>query len=264
MAQLYIKAAPKNSSKLLFTGRILPEFIKVSLGAPETQWKLPEQNIDMTFELTAKEGAITVECLVGNYDEKSHLFLAALRSYDHARAAVDLAAFATGRGLSVIFDHVTLPDGTTKHLHNQEEALAALSTSVVPNNGNYDAVMQMVIQDLRVSKALHDLIDSITTFHSAQTACARAVEALRHTMAPKLPRKKQWGVFKKNLRLETSYIEPITNLATGPRHGDHIHIPGREIKDIQQRAWIIMNRYFEFCKLGRKDPLPLDRFPVLT
>jgi hypothetical protein len=259
-------------SHFRFCGRVFPTILKASLRVPGTRWTLPEHNIDISLSLELNEGDLAVNCYVKDYSEEIH-FPMIMRAHDFARAAVDTLAFSTGAALTVIFETVTLPDGRIEALAIQEKDLAALSTAAHPlgkdpHGDNFDAfseIMQMVLAEPPLFRAMHDQIQSITVMHAAQTACLRCVETLRNYMSPDMEdRAKQWRALGDALRVEESYIQPLRDLSTGPRHGDPIHIPGPEIKDAQKRAWTIMNRYLEFRRLGAKDPLPTNRFPVLT
>lgn len=248
-----------------FKGRVFPAIFKATVFVPRTtHWKVPEDGIDISYRLELMEGNLTVTANVRNYSEKLH-FPMLMRAWDFARAAVDTLAFATGAGLTVFFETVTLPNGTIEQLATEEKELAALSTAVEQETCGFSDIMDMMLLELPISRAMHDLIQSITVLHAAQTSCARAIETIRNYMSPDTEdRKKQWRLMGDTLRFEYSYSEPLRNLSFGPRHGDPIYFPGPEVKEARKRAWTIMNRYLEFRRLGGKDPLPLDRFPVLA
>ena len=251
-------------SHFVLKGHVFPDTAKATLRVPGTQWILPEHNIDITYTLQLTEGNLAVNCYAKNYSEKIS-FPMLMRAHDFAQAAIDTLAFTTGWGLTFIFETITLPNGTIEVIAIQEKVFAELSTAVHPQSGDFDTVVNMVLVEPPLFRAMHDLIQSITVVHAAQTACLRAVETLRNYMVPTISdRKKQWKIFGDALRIEESYLKPVRDLSTGPRHGDPIHIPGSETKDAQKRVWIVMNRYLEFRRLGGKDLLPLDRFPLLT
>jgi hypothetical protein len=61
---------------------------------------------------------------------------------------------------------------------------------------------------------------------SSTITAARAIERLRHSVAPnETDRKKQWTRLGELLQLDKSYTKIIRETATGPRHGDPTHIP---------------------------------------
>jgi hypothetical protein len=59
-----------------------------------------------------------------------------------------------------------------------------------------------VFQDLRLSRAIRDLIDSISGPHLIPANCARAIETLRTVIVPKgIDRKRGWPMMQEHLRL---------------------------------------------------------------
>jgi hypothetical protein len=116
-----------------------------------------------------------------------------MRSLDIARAFVDLASFSTGIGLTILFDTLVDPDGNETRLLLQHPELGALATSVKniqkpekAEDNNYDRVARLVTTNYPVSRALHDLIDAIRETHVSPLVCGRAIEGIRHAMAPRL------------------------------------------------------------------------------
>jgi hypothetical protein len=59
-------------------------------------------------------------------------------------------------------------------------------------------------------------------------------------------------------------LQRITDGSRGPRHGDRGGVTGDGQRIAMQRAWTIMNRYFEFMKRGGEQPLPKAEFPTLA
>jgi hypothetical protein len=145
----------------------------------------------------------------------------------------------------------------------EQPQLAALVPSISASTAGYDAVLRLVIPEYPIFHALHDLAEAITQTHVAPTNCGRAIDGLRHAIAPSASRDEQWKTLRDNLQVEKAYLQIITDLSTGPRHGDPAHIPGPVVKDVVERTWIVMNRYFEFLKRGKR-PLPKSEFPTLT
>jgi hypothetical protein len=111
--------------------------------------------------------------------------------------------------------------------------------------------------------ALNDLIVSITLPHQASVNCARDVEGLRVLMVPATDRKQAWPIFQTNLNIDRAYREFVTDVSTGPRHGDRTWIPGTTVTEATKRAWIILNRFLEYRKRANQ-ALPLADFPLLT
>ena len=68
---------------------------------------------------------------------------------------------------------------------------------------------------------------------------------------------------RQNLRIEEAYLKFISTHATGPRHGDRVHIPPDITRELAMRSWVVMNRFLEFKKRGGA-PLPASEFPMLS
>jgi hypothetical protein len=111
---------------------------------------------------------------------------------------------------------------------------------------------------------LHDLIAGISMPYHARIVCARAVEGIRELMSkPNSNTKQAWQHFRDTLRLDRTYVDPITDISKDSRHGKFVHIHGDEENEIIPRSWRIMDRFFEFRKRGGVDSLPVERFPIL-
>jgi hypothetical protein len=119
-----------------------------------------------------------------------------------------------------------------------------------------------VSADLNLNFALRDLVSAQISPRLAPINCARAVEALRHLVAPNLKRNKAWATFRDNLNLDRTYTELLTGISVSHRHGEYIPVSNRDNAEIELRSWTIMNRYLHWRRHGRKR-LPLDRFPLL-
>jgi hypothetical protein len=187
-----------------------------------------------------------------------------MRAYDIAKAMIDLVSFSTGHGLLFVLETLTENEDCITSVVPQQPELGALATSVA-GHAQFNQVLQIVLSDPPLILALRDLIDAITLWHRAPTSCARAIEALRHSVARgEMDRERQWKIFNEALRLERSYLTNVMAHSTGPRHGDPAHIPGAVTRDVAKRAWIVMDRYLEFRKRGGNSPLPISDFPVLS
>jgi hypothetical protein len=86
---------------------------------------------------------------------------------------------------------------------------------------------------------------------------------LRHIVSPSTPKGQAWRHLRDALNISEPYLKLITDVSTGPRHGDPTHIPGDMTVEITRRAWTIMNRFFEYKKRNA-GALPLIEFPLLS
>ena len=248
-----------------FEGRVFPTTAGISMEtAPITGWRDAARGLTMDFKVQLQDGDIVVIIDVNKFNEAEHYLSVLMRASDTARAIIDLISFSSGRGLTLILERFIGPDGVVKTIEIGDPGLAAVSTAT-SGKDNFTEVMKFVVSDPPLYLALRDLVEAITQFHRAPASAGRAVEALRHSIAPnETDRRKQWQAFREALRVEKSYVDVITDNSQGPRHGDPTHIPGPITSDLAKRAWIIMNRYLEFRKRGGQQPLPLSDFPPLS
>jgi hypothetical protein len=253
-----------------FKGKVLPyeptAFVIDIKDLPSVTWHdtYTGQDLKITTRIDASIIDIEFDCQV--FEEKDFSsFL--MRAWDIARAAVDLSSFKLAWGLSVIIETLIKPDGTASTILPKMETLAQYSTALSLSNpkiNNFDICYRLLLGEPALFQAMNDLIVSITLPHHASVNCARAVEGLRVLMTNSaMDRKQAWPIFQTNLNIDRAYREYVTDVSTGPRHGDRAHIPGDVVNRTVERSWIIMNRFLEFRKRGNQQ-LPLSEFPLLT
>lgn len=252
-----------------FTGKVLPFFKQFTMVGPiQAKWK---DNIDPPTVLEV-QATLSISC--GNIDILCESNLPQTVEYDgqvHSRA-LDLAVavitsygFAKGLGLSAVLETVVKPDGILYNLHDYHPNLESLVTALrAQNDGGIDVnlVMQIVMSDPTVFVALTDLVQSLVMFKEVPLRCGRAVDAIRHHMAPRDDRKAGWPTIQDNLNLSETFLKYITEASKGPRHGDVRDSTFATSQEVLKRAWIVMNRFLEFKKRGDQK-LPLDAFPAL-
>ena len=219
--------------------------------------------LEPTCHLQIQNNVVTVDIDVQRF-EPTYFTPLAMRAHDTARAAVDLMSFSTGNGLTFLLELWVNPDGIVTPVAHIQSELGQLATATNSGTGFHDAIW-ILMSDPPLIIALRDLIDAITQWHQAPITAARAIERLRHNVAPdERDRKKQWKKLGELLQLAESYTKIIRDTAIGPRHGDPTHIPGTVTSEIAMRAWVIMNRYLEFRKRGGVVPLPISEFSLLS
>ncbi len=234
-----------------FTGRVLPAALRVSVpNEPTFNWKADDLGLDMAFRVRIQDGSIVIDCDVNKFDESAHLVPLFMRAYDIARASIDLAAFATGSGLTVVLETFTDPGGTSTPLAAQRPSLGARATAVQMGTADFGKLLQVVLAEPILSMALRDLIEAISSPHHAQANCARAIGALRPYFGPPGGSPESAGLaLRDSLQVSRAYLQRITQASTQT--------------DIIDRAWIVMNRFLEYRRRGGQ-PLPLSEFPLLT
>lgn len=218
----------------------------------------------MEFRLTIENGNITVDCNVENYEFDVHYTPILVRAIDLANASVNLAAFSMGLGATVILETSIEKNGDHRMIILRDRPLAQLCTCFSHENESYDVILEHVFSDLRISRAVRDLTESIAGPHLIPANCARSMETLRNLISPEaFDRKRGWVLMQEHLRLTEGYLKLVTDHGVGPRHGDHQYVPAENTRLIADRSWTIMNRFLEYKKRGGQ-PLPLDEFPILA
>jgi hypothetical protein len=256
--------------RVRFSGRIFPTGVNLSVADhPQINWHDDENDFDITFTTTIQNNVVTVDCDVSRYDPTLITALY-MRAFDLARATVDLAAFNSGYGFAVVFETFTSPTGETTPIGAYDASLAPLCTAyrmgvqpATEEENDFHKVLVIVSTDWRIFRALRHLIEAITLPHEAATHCARAIEALRHIIAPNEQPRQAWPKLRDALNISEDYLKMITDVSIAPRHGDPTHVPGKTTIEITRRAWKIMDRFFEYKKRN-VGPLPLVDFPLLT
>ncbi len=99
--------------KIRFSGRIIPAAFGVHINdLPVIKWKDADYEAEMIVKILDDE--VHVDCTVAKYDSLDDAYQAYRRAIDFAKATVDLAAFATGKALTVLLEKITEPNGLTR------------------------------------------------------------------------------------------------------------------------------------------------------
>jgi hypothetical protein len=223
---------------VIFLGKVHPDILQVSISDPPTvNWTAGDLGLEMAFKIKIERSDIRVECEVNRFDAADMLPIW-MRAFDLVRGAVDLVCFATGIGATVTLDRLINPEGVHSAILPQDKSLAALCTAFRPGgppNQDFNTVLHIVFKEPSLFMALNDLIVAITLPHHSPVACARAIERLRHIIAPGVPPKDSWESLRNNLRVEKDYLTFITGHSAGPRHGAPQHI-ARSAHGLLQQA----------------------------
>jgi hypothetical protein len=254
--------------KVAFLGRVFPICYQLNMAHPNPlEWIWEEENLVLRFDVRIEKSNTRIECTLDRFKPE---YLAEIhrRSLDIVRSAVNLAAFCSGVGYSVVFEHFVDDLGKQSVFSPQDPSLAGLCTSFSLDPGSaktpFGKMWDLVVTDPALFQALDDLIVSITLPHHSSVNCARAVEGLRHLIAaPGASASQAWEQMRDALRLDRSFLQLITDTSTAPRHGDRAYIPGATTTEVVRRSWIIMDRFLEYRKRGNT-PLPAADFPMLT
>lgn len=248
-------------SDIKFIGRVLPEACKISMQSPSINWKSKDAKLDTTFTVSIKESLVFVECKVNQYVASDFIMLFR-QAFDLSRACVDLVAFKTAKGLSVVLDSFVDPNGEHSLILPEDSNLSELCT--VFDLNNLDEIYKIILTEPPLFMAMNDLIASIIFPHHSPVNCARVIEGIRTLIAPTgIDKKRSWSYLHENLHIKSGYLKLITEHSKAPRHGERVYISGKITQEIVRRTWIVMNRFLEFRKRGNTQ-LPQSEFLVLN
>jgi len=154
----------------------------------------------MTFKVQIVNSVVSIDIEINKWDESEDLTRVYMRALDIARAAVDLCSFRDGIGLTVVLETLVTPDGTRSALLLQQSELVGLASSLqdktppaTADQNNFDKVLRHVITNPQLIRVVHDLTEVLSQTHISPIACGRAMEGIRHFIAPGLERKRGWG-----------------------------------------------------------------------
>jgi hypothetical protein len=252
-----------------FGGRVLPISQEFTMfGSLTVNWKdviEPDVTLEMSASISITRGIVDILCdsnLHGNANADGQVHL---RASDLANAVVNIYGFGKGVGLSVALENVVKPDGLKYTIEESKPDLAQFVTVLHPFKDarvDINPVLPIVLGDSTIFVALNDLVGSITRIQDAPMKCGRAVDAVRHAMAPADDRKGGWPAMRDKLNVTQPFLEFLTEQSKGPRHGDLKGGTFEINQEVLRRAWIVLNRFLEFKKRGDQ-PLPVQDFPVL-
>ena len=252
--------------RLVFFGRVLPEFINFSLPvSPPIRLQNPNSGLDVTCRVLTKNSAVQIDCESHGVYDFADIHC---RVYDAAKIPIDLECFALGVSLDLIIDRYIDRDSREYRLISRIDDLGALCTASDSfASGSFDSFAEMyhlVATDLDLYMALNDLIAAIRVPRHAVLGCARAIESLRNIVKePDMEVPAAWEKLRSVLNIHRSYLELIISNSVAWRHGDRVHISRETCHEIFVRSWIIMNRFLEYRKRGDTS-LPVNDFPALV
>lgn len=168
--------------KVQFIGRVLPEMVRISIPPQQDiEFKEPDLGIDVTFRLRINLSLVNIECQSADCLAGDTIPLLYIRAFDLARASINMIAFSTGTGLSLILDLCIKEDGIPSPVAAINPDLGKLCTAF--QGGISSSIYKMMIFDEPFYRAVNDLITAINTPHVSPQSCGRAMDGLKHLIA---------------------------------------------------------------------------------
>src|ERR1035438_8764756 len=145
------------------TGGILPAVIQISFtDIPQGKWEWTEEHLTLEFAVRIDKSKIEVECTLDRYQD-DYMVEIYRRAFDLARACVNVAAFATGFGVTVFFDTFVGPNGTSSALLFTNPNLVGECTAfkmdpaTLEERKTLEKVLSLVMSEPALFMALNDL-----------------------------------------------------------------------------------------------------------
>jgi hypothetical protein len=232
--------------KVHVIGRLFPSTVKFSIRSPPLELTSSTTGLPAGFKVTVQDSTINVECYLEKYGPERFTDIVN-GAYDYARTLINLIGFATGIGISVVFEYAILPDGELAPLMPITPELAPLCTAygLEPDRRNdLLSIIQILIADRDLYLSFNDLIDCLVTPHIALVNCARVIDSIRRKIAPGATNERRaWAAMREALNISEPYLKWISEESKGPRHADRSQVSATSQTEVTARAWNIMSRH---------------------
>jgi hypothetical protein len=166
----------------------------------------------VTFSFKIADSVVSVDYDASDIDGVAfnllHLF-----SYYYVRGILDAVSFAHAMPLTLILDMCTKANGERIPIRIEEPELSRLCTLSEAD------IIGLVEKERAILKHLHDLSCSLLNTLDTEANCAKAVEGFAQLLLPGEKAKQRWRQLQKDLNLTEAYVQFISELSTGPRHG---------------------------------------------
>jgi hypothetical protein len=224
-----------------------------SSGGPNT---FRETGVDgVKFSFSIDDSTVWIECESSDIDRVAFNLLHMV-SYCMVRGVLDAMSFAHALSMTLALDGCTKSRGKRVPLLIQEPELAKLCT--VP----HAEIIKLAGVERAILKHLHERNDALLHTLDSEANCAKAVEGFAQLLLPGSKAKQRWEKLRAALNLTESYVQPISDASTGPRHGAIEPQSPALISELRRRSWTVANRFLEFRKRGSVN-LSNPDFPLL-
>jgi hypothetical protein len=183
------------------------------------------------------------------------------RAFITAKLAIDLISFSSGTGLLLDFDNLIQPGGKTIPITFGYQPAQQLCKAY--RYTDISKALSIILTDFDAATALGDLTETIISPNKVVINCARAIETIRNIIDSNADRDTAWATMRTVLNCSKEYLQSVVTPSQTHRHGNYVSTANEEGNKILQRAWTIMNRFFEYRMRGNQS-LAAPEFPLLT
>lgn len=236
-----------------FSGYVAPGDPQINAHSDGIKWK--DANITFSFKYRIDKSRVSIECDVDAVTDFVVNYVHQI-AFIQIRGLIDAIAFARGTGLRLILDYCTLPGEQPRPVRSGSDILANLCHLTAQE------VVDATEKDRRLLKPLNDLAETLHNPLDSFVNAHRAIEGLCRLLSNHRDPARRWESLRENLNLSRPYLDFVTELSKGARHGETGPVQMVKVGQVQVVAWTVTVRYLEFRKRGGVR-LPLSEFPLL-
>lgn len=252
--------------KVSFQGLILPRGLQIgSILSPLLDWHAEEVITKTKCQCRIENGVATVDVYIDVFDI-SHVNEYYKRATDLARTITNMIALGKGIAVSLLLDTIIYPHGATgplmRGLPDAENIFTSFDLKL--NSQSLSQSLMSALSDGQLFMAIDDFVVGLTHHHMAEANCRRALDRLRHALAPGVTdKKKGWAIMNNKLNIDGVSLEAIVRVTHANSHGDPIYKPGMIVTPTLTKTFAVINRFIEYRNRG-SHPLKEPDFHLLV
>ena len=226
-----------------FAGYVEPTFLKINAQSIKPiPWK--DTNLPpFVFMYRIKEAEVSIICEIETVDEfavnYTHLVV-----YSFVASVINCLGFAKAEGFRLILNSCTIPGKEPASLHSGNPILTSICSFTSQE------ILDMMMADRRIARPLGDLAETRNNPMDSYINVQRAIDGIGLLLSDEEEPSKRWKAIRESLNLSRPYLQFISDLSRGPRHGSTAPVSMVNVAEVQARGWIVMNRFLEFRKRG--------------
>lgn len=238
-----------------FRGRVTPDWRPLTIPG-ETRIKVSNSELCGEAEFTAQvvDGDMTVS--VNAHCDENYEGLH-FHAGDLCRSMMDVTTLRDGVAYQCTLSEVEHPDGSETAIVLADRKLASAAKAI--SAASFEDVLELAVLDVQVARLMSDAAVMLSWPHYTPIAAGRVVDGLVRLLTGGRSAA-HWASLRSILRVDRSFVQFITDLATPARHGDRVYVSGPDNSRLARRAWILLDRYVAYRLHGNLDP---TAFPVL-